>query len=76
VRVPVNVDDVQPLDERKAHELLPRMIHNQLSRPQEKDLMWHMLVCPGCLDEYIQMKQSHGQTASDVRRELLRLAHR
>jgi hypothetical protein len=56
VRVPVDAPDVQPIDEQQAHELLPRMVHNQLTPQEEKNLMWHMLVCPGCFDDYVELK--------------------
>lgn len=55
--VPRDIRDVEAMDERQAHELLPKMVHNQLSPKQEKDLMGHMLVCPGCFREYVQLKQ-------------------
>ncbi len=62
VKVPVDVDDVQPVEEREVHQLLHKMVRNELPPQQEKNLMWHMLVCPGCFDEYVSMKH-HGQTA-------------
>lgn len=75
VRVPVEAPDVQPLDERQAHDLLPRMVRNELPPRDEKSLMWHMLVCPGCFNQYVQLKGS-GATVSDLRREMVRLAGR
>lgn len=62
VKVPVDVDDVQPVEEREVHQLLHKMVRNELPPQQEKNLMWHMLVCPGCFDEYVSMKHQ-GQTA-------------
>lgn len=59
VKVPVNVEDVEPLDEREVHSLLHKMVQNELSPQQEKNLMWHMLICRGCFDEYVSLK---GQT--------------
>lgn len=73
VRVPFEAPDVQPLDERQAHDLLPRMVRNELAPRDEKSLMWHMLVCPGCFNHYVQLKGS-GATVSDLRRERVRLA--
>lgn len=60
VKVPVNIDDVEPVEEREVHRLLHKMVQNELTPRQEKNLMWHMLVCPGCFDEYVSIKgQSH-----------------
>lgn len=55
--IPRDINGVGAMDERQAHELMPKMVHNQLSPQQEKDLMGHMLVCPGCFREYVQLKQ-------------------
>jgi hypothetical protein len=49
--------DVEPISEQKAHELLPGMVRNRLARQEERNLMWHMLVCPRCYDEYAAMKE-------------------
>jgi hypothetical protein len=59
VAVPMEVRDVEPIAEADAHALLPRMVKNELSPPEEKNLMWHMLVCPGCYDVYVEMRQAH-----------------
>lgn len=55
-RVPVQAPDVDPIDEREVHALLPRMVRAELPPRQEKNLMWHMIVCSGCFDEYVQLK--------------------
>ena len=57
VKVPQGVTGIEPMGEQTAHTLLPRMIHNQLDAQQEKNLMWHMLVCPGCYKDYNRLKQ-------------------
>src|SRR5436189_82680 len=55
--------DVQPLNEKQAHEFLPKMVRNELPAQQEKNLMWHMLICPGCFEEYEDLRRQ-GQVAS------------
>jgi len=77
VRVPVNelAINVQPVEEAQVHDLLPRMLQNQLPPQQERNLMWHMLVCRGCFNHYVEMKHSHN-TASELRAELVQLVQR
>lgn len=58
VAVPMEVQDVEPMAEADVHALLPRMVRHELSPEQEKSLMWHMLVCPGCYDTYLELRQS------------------
>ena len=65
VKVPQGVSGIEPMEEKTVHELLPRMVNNQLTPQQEKNVMWHMLVCPGCYDEYARLKH-HGKTATRV----------
>ncbi|MCC2670411.1 MAG: hypothetical protein K0Q72_2882, partial [Armatimonadetes bacterium] len=77
LRVPVDeaAINVQPVEEASVHELLPRMVRNELPPQEERNLMWHMLVCRGCFDQYVQLKHTT-QTASEVRQELIRLVQR
>lgn len=77
VRVPVDelAINVQPVEEAQVHDLLPRMLQNQLPPQQERNLMWHMLVCRGCFNHYVEMKHSHS-TASELRAELVQLVRR
>lgn len=62
VVIPRDIRGVEAMDERQAHRMLPEMVSNHLSPQQEKDLMAHMLVCPGCFNAYQQMKP-HPQSA-------------
>jgi len=57
VAVPREIPHVEGMDEATAHVLLPRMVRNELAPAEERNLMGHMLVCPGCFDEYIHLKQ-------------------
>ena len=77
IRVPVNEAEinVQPVPEGEVHELLPRLVRNELEPQEERNLMWHMLVCRGCFNQYVQLKHTN-QTASEVREELVRLVQR
>jgi hypothetical protein len=77
IRVPVNEAEinVQPVAEADVHELLPRLVRNELEPQAERNLMWHMLVCRGCFDQYVKIKHTN-QTASEVREELVRLVQR
>jgi hypothetical protein len=76
-RVPVEkyAINVQPVEEAQVHDLLPRMVQNELPPQQERNLMWHMLVCRGCFNQYVELKHSH-HTASELRQELVRLVQR
>lgn len=69
VPVPRDLPDVKALDEPQAHRLIPRLVHNRISRNDERNLMWHMLVCPGCFDEYVRERGEHSpqQTARNSR---------
>jgi hypothetical protein len=60
--IPRDIRGVEAMDEKQAHRMLPEMVSNHLSPQQEKDLMAHMLVCPGCFNAYQQMKP-HQQSA-------------
>jgi hypothetical protein len=62
VVIPRDIRGVEAMDEKQAHRMLPEMVSNHLSPQQEKDLMAHMLVCPGCFNAYQQMKP-HSQSA-------------
>jgi hypothetical protein len=77
-RVPGSAPDVQPIDERRAHELVPQMVHDRLPRPVERNMLWHLLICPPCFDEYWQMKPAGGatHTARVARRPAQVVAHR
>jgi hypothetical protein len=75
VAFPKDVTDVEPMDEQQAHKLIPEMVHNQLSPREEKNLMGHMLVCPGCFDQYVEMRH-HAGTARQPRREAVWLVSR
>jgi len=55
--VPRDVRGVEPIDEELAEREIPLMVRNELSPQDEKNLMWHMLVCPGCFDEYVRVKR-------------------
>jgi hypothetical protein len=63
-RVPVDAPDVDPIDERTAHALIPQMVRNEISTGQERSLMWHMLVCPGCYAQYHELKTLHPVAAA------------
>jgi hypothetical protein len=54
--------DIQPIDEPKAHELLPKMVRHELQPQEEKNLMWHMLVCPGCYHDYVTLRDEQPST--------------
>lgn len=77
VRVPVDEAGigVQPVEEAEVHDLIPRMLQNQLPPQEERNLMWHMLVCRGCFNHYVEMKHST-HTASELRDELIQLVRR
>lgn len=77
VRVPVEAASVgiEPVEEALVHDLLPRMLRSELSPRQEKNLMWHMIVCSGCFDEYVQLRQS-GRTVKKAGGARLRLVTR
>lgn len=49
--------NVAPMTEQTAHTLIPEMVGNRLPPGQERNLMWHMLVCPGCFEEYAQLRE-------------------
>jgi hypothetical protein len=59
VPVPRDLENVQPITERQAEAMIPRLVHQELDRQEERNLMWHMLVCPGCFDEYVQERNEH-----------------
>jgi hypothetical protein len=77
IRVPMDEAGigVRPVEEAQVHDLLPRMLQNELPPQQERDLMWHMLVCRGCFNHYVEMKHS-AHTASELREELVQLVRR
>lgn len=56
---------VESLSEQRAHELIPRMVRRELAPAEERSLMWHMLVCPGCFDQYVALR-SHGEIRSEA----------
>ncbi len=66
---PASVDpgDVDTLTEQQASLLIPRMVHFQLGRRDERSLMWHMLVCPGCYEKYVALREPapRRRTSSD-----------
>jgi hypothetical protein len=62
VVIPRDIRGVEAMDEKQAHRMLPEMVTNHLSPQHEKDLMAHMLVCPGCFNAYQHMKP-HPQSA-------------
>lgn len=68
VPVPKDVVDVQPIDEEQAHRMLPRMVRNELSPREEKNLMGHMLVCPSCFEEYTLLRRHTVSGSSTVLR--------
>ena len=55
VRVPGGAPDVDPIGEPEAHVMLPKLVRNELPARQVRSLMWHMLVCPGCFDEFLEL---------------------
>jgi hypothetical protein len=59
-RVPEPAPDIEPIDERRAHELVPQMVHDRLPRPVERNMLWHLIICPPCFDEYWQLKPAGG----------------
>lgn len=67
IRVPSLAPDVQPIDESRAHFLIPRMVHDELEPREERDLMWHMLVCPRCFHDYERFRHDdHGTQAANA----------
>jgi hypothetical protein len=58
--------DLDAMTEDTAHQLLPKMVHSRLSEKEEKSLMGHMLVCPGCYRAYVQMKHEHEKLTWDA----------
>jgi hypothetical protein len=67
VRVPTELDerDVEPISEREADRLMPVMVRSLLPAKQEKSLMWHMLICPGCYDRFVSLRQHRPLAVSD-----------
>jgi hypothetical protein len=63
IPVPYVGSNVEMLDESKAQVLIPQMVSNKLSTQDEKNLMWHMLLCPGCFHQYEVLK--HGDSRAD-----------
>ncbi|MFN3649925.1 MAG: hypothetical protein ACK47B_10100 [Armatimonadota bacterium] len=63
VKIPADAPDIEPMDEQQVHDLVPRMVGTGLDRRKERSLMWHMLVCPGCYDYYVEVRRRSGQTA-------------
>lgn len=57
-RVPVQLDNIHPMDEDTAHRLIRQSFKTDIDARQEKDLLWHMLVCPGCFDEYRELRHN------------------
>lgn len=56
-RVPAAAPDVQPLDEPRAHELITRLVREGIEPQDERNLMWHMLLCPGCYEQYVSLRR-------------------
>lgn len=48
--------EVDALTEQQASVLIPRMVQFRLGRRDERSLMWHMLVCPGCYEKYVALR--------------------
>ena len=55
-RVPVQLENIEPMDEETAHRLIRQCFKTDIDARKEKDLFWHMLVCPGCFDEYREIR--------------------
>lgn len=66
--IPRDIRGVEAMDEQRAHELIPRMLANRLSPKEEKDLMAHMLVCPGCFRDYVQMRHPSASAMASLYR--------
>lgn len=68
-------NNVQSIDEPHAHELIPMMVKNELDPADERSLMWHMLLCPGCFQEYVVLKRSE-HSVRELRKEFTQLVRR
>ena len=64
--------NVAPISEQTAHALIPAMVENRLPPGEERNLMWHMLVCPGCFEEYVQ-RRGHQRVEAPVPPILVRM---
>jgi hypothetical protein len=73
VRVPVEASELQidAIDEPTAHRFIPRLVNNTLAQREERNLLWHMLVCRGCYDEYVELRAS-SRHAGNARPEVIR----
>jgi len=67
VPVPAQAPDVQWMEEAEVHRMLPRLVRNELPPREEKNLMWHMLVCPGCFEHYTELRSGQDQRAERPR---------
>lgn len=61
-RVPAESLQIHPMDEDTAHRLIRESANTEIEPGQEKDLMWHMIVCPGCYDEYREVRHRSRMT--------------
>ena len=70
-RVPVQLANIDPMDEDTAHRLIRDSFHEDLDERQEKDLLWHMLVCPGCFNQYRELRHNSRTAEGD---QIIRVA--
>ena len=69
-RVPVQLANIAPMDEDTAHRLIRESFKMDLDARQEKDLLWHMLVCPGCFDQYRELRHNSRTAEGDANIEM------
>jgi hypothetical protein len=65
-RVPVQLTNISPMDEDTAHRLISQSFKTDLDARQEKDLLWHMLLCPGCFDQYRELRHNSRTADGDA----------
>jgi hypothetical protein len=58
-----SIVDVPALDEATAHNWIPRLVENSLNPEETRRLLWHMLKCPACFNEWWR-QQSRRKTAA------------
>lgn len=69
-RVPVQLTNISPMDEDTAHRLIRESFKHDLEARQEKDLLWHMLLCPGCFDQYRELRHNNRTARGDANIEM------
>ena len=69
-RVPVQLSNISPMDEDTAHRLISLSFKTDLDAREEKDLLWHMLLCPGCFQQYRELRHNSRTAAGDANIEM------